>query len=587
MSAYSTDRFDPPSYFSEEIMIQRKRRLLSAAVLWLIKTVIRFRRHSAGTVHKPEPTPEENPALVKLGRIVTSILERALAQGHTVVPLNDLSQFILSRNKSYSESELSVGLKQLSEQGHLTIRGAMVSLPHVAKAEETVAHRIRHIGRRARKISPRRLGKWIDAEGGQLSKEQREALGILTTSPVTILTGPPGTGKTSMIRAISAIFEQSRHRVYLTAPTGRAAARLSEATGKPAQTLHRLLHGHQGQEPLKDLLTPSVKEVVIVDEASMLDLFLAERLVDFCSSRTRLIFVGDIHQLPSVKPGQILGDFIKSKQFPVITLTQTFRQAKDSLIATAAREIKVGVIPELPSPGSAKSDCYLIEADSTSEIQRIVVNAATKSLPKRCGANPLDIQILTPMRIGALGTITLNKLVRNSLGHHNVTEHSSKQEQQSDFCPNDRVLQTENDYDLGIFNGECGIVEKVTSETLTVRFGVRRIEYPQDRAEKLSHGFAITIHKSQGSEYPYVIIPIHESQSRMLTRELLYTALTRGKTMVVLVGSHRALMQAINATGSNRRTGIKDLLSPPETAEEAERKAKEQRWMAGEKPEWR
>src|SRR5262249_11177154 len=377
-----------------------------------------------------------------------------------------------------------------------------------------------------------------------------------------ILTGAPGTGKTVTIKALSAIFERAGYQVYLTAPTGRAAARLSEATGKPAQTLHRLLHNHRQQQPIRELDIPPIKEAVIVDEASMIDLFLAERLVEFCTSRTRLIFVGDIHQLPPVGPGQVFRDLIESGQISVVELTNIIRQSEQSTITVAARRIKAGVMPELPSPGAAQSDCYFIEANSAFKIQRLVVAAATSSLPKRRGADPhRDIQVLTPMRKGPLGTITLNKLIRDSLNQSTSESNGSAKSSQLEFQTNDRVLQTRNNYDLGVFNGECGIVEDVASETVTVRFGERRVEYPQTSFSELAHGFAITIHRSQGSEYPFIIIPVHECQSVMLTRELLYTALTRGRKMVVLIGSRRAFLQAISATRSNRYTGLKSLLS--------------------------
>src|SRR5262249_51603130 len=275
-----------------------------------------------------------------------------------------------------------------------------------------------------------------------------------------ILTGAPGTGKTVTIKALSAIFERAGYQVYLTAPTGRAAARLSEATGKPAQTLHRLLHNHRQQQPIRELIIPPVKEAVIVDEASMLDLFLAERLVEFCTPRTRLVFAGDVHQLPPVGPGQVFRDLIESGQIPVIELTNTIRQSERSSITAAARQIKAGAAPELTSPGAAQSDCYFIDANYAFKIQRLVVAAATSSLPKRCGADPhRDIQVLTPMRNGPLGTITLNKLIRDSLNQSPSESNGSAKSSQLDFQPNDRVLQTRNNYDLGVFNGECGIVE--------------------------------------------------------------------------------------------------------------------------------
>jgi len=295
----------------------------------------------------------------------------------------------------------------------------------------------------------------------------------------------------------------------------------------------------------------------------MLDLFLAERLVEFCASRTRLVFAGDVYQLPPVGPGQVFRDLIESGRIPVVELTNTIRQSEQSAITAAARRIKAGAAPELTSPGAEKSDCYFIEANSAFKIQRLVVAAATSSLPKRRGADPhRDIQVLTPMRKGPLGTTALNNLIRDSLNQTASESNGSPHSSHPDFQPNDRVLQTRNNYDLGVLNGECGIVEDAKNEAVTVRFGERRVEYPQTSVSELAHGFAITIHRSQGSEYPFVIIPVHESQSVMLTRELLYTALTRARKMVAIIGSRRAFMQAVSATRSNRRTGLKDLLFP-------------------------
>src|SRR6266498_404188 len=546
------------------MMIERKRRLLRAVILWLIETGLSLLRHSPS--RKAQQPTEQNEALAKLKTLAVAILQQALAQGHTCIPLNELVRLLCSRRKGIEEGDAVFALRQLSQQGDISVRGDIVALPHVARAEEIIAHRLRHIGRRSHRINPHRLDNWANAEGDPLKDEQRAALRVLTASPIAILTGAPGTGKTVTIKALSAILERAGYQVYLTAPTGRAAARLSEATGKPAQTLHRLLHNHRQQQSIRDLIIPTIKEAVIVDEASMLDLFLAERLVEFCTSRTRLIFVGDVYQLPPVGPGQVFRDLIESEQIPVVKLTTTFRQSDPSSITTAARQIKAGAAPELPSPGAAQSDCYFIEANSAFKIQRLVVAAATSSLPKRCGADPhRDIQILTPMRKGPLGTFALNNLIRDSLKQTDAEANPSAQSSQPDFQPNDRVLQTRNNYDLGVFNGECGIVEDVTSETVTVRYGERCVEYPQTSFSELAHGFAITIHRSQGSEYPFVIIPVHESQSVMLARELLYTALTRGRKMVVLIGSRRAFMQAINTTRSNRHTGLRKLLSPSTT----------------------
>jgi exodeoxyribonuclease V alpha subunit len=412
-----------------------------------------------------------------------------------------------------------------------------------------------------RRINPQRLAEWISKECAELNDEQRAAVSLLVNSSVAILAGDPGTGKTLTVKSLTAVLERAGYQVYLTAPTGRAAARLAEATGRTAQTLHRLLHNNRRQESLRDLILPQIKEAVIVDEASMLNLFLAERLVEFCSSRTKLIFVGDVYQLPPVGPGQAFRDLIESHQIPIIELTNNHRQSEQSRIAVAARMIKAGIAPELPAPGEVKSDCYFIEADKVNEIQQLVVNTAARSLPRRCGADPhREIQLLTPMRKGALGTIALNNLIRLALNRE-ANAGAQPGSSNHNFQPGDRVLQTRNNYDLGVFNGECGIVVEATEKTVTVSFGGRSVTYQQGSTADLTFGSAITIHRSQGSEYPFVIIPVHESQSVMLTRELLYTAMTRGKRMVVIIGSRRAFAQAIGNPYRHRLTGLPDLLS--------------------------
>ncbi|HZS06757.1 MAG TPA: AAA family ATPase [Blastocatellia bacterium] len=499
--------------------------------------------------------------LPRLAEPILALLNQALTQGHTCLPLNEIICRLQSCHSNAPESEILSALGHLNKRGDIRVRVwqriGQVSLSHAARAEETIAHGLQQIGRRLRPVKAERVNEWIRLEGEQLTDEQRAAIRLLMTAPIAILTGDPGTGKTATIKVLTAICERAGYHIHLTAPTGRAAARLAEAAGRPAQTLHRLLHNHQPrQRTLRDLIVGRPPEVVIVDEASMLDVFLAERLVRYCSPRTRLIFVGDVHQLPPVGPGQVLQDLIASGCLPVVELTTRFRQSEQSRITAAARDIKAGRVPELPAPGKAKADCYFIEADNVTEIQQLVVNAATRSLPVRCGANPYrDVQILTPMRNGALGTVVLNYLVRRASDKAITSE-------QSPFAAGDRVLQTRNNYRLGLFNGECGFVEEVADKTTQVRFGNRLVTYQQAFHADLLHGFAITIHRSQGSEYPFVIIPVHESQNVMLTRELLYTALTRGRQMVVLIGSRRAFARAVSLTNSHRLTGLSSLLSP-------------------------
>jgi exodeoxyribonuclease V alpha subunit len=552
-------------------MIRQKRRRFTSVILWLINTGLGLLHSTAP--QREQPAMEQDDALTKLKPSVVAILQQALAQGHTCLSLDELVHFLRTRTKGIEEAEAIFALRQLSQSGDVSIRGNAVSLPHVAHAEEKISHRLRYIGQRLRNLKPHHLAGWIKAEAVQLTDEQREAVCFLAASPVAILTGDPGTGKTVTIKALTAVLERAGYQVYLTAPTGRAAARLAEATGRPAQTLHRLLHNNRRHQPLKDLIAPQMKEAIIVDEASMLDLFLAERLVEFCAARTKLILVGDAHQLPPVGPGQVFRDLLESGQVPVVELTDCLRQSEQSRITAAAKQIKLGITPELPAPGQTSSDCYFIEADNVFEIQRLVVNAATRSLPARCGADPYqDVQVLTPMRKGPLGTFALNGLIRRALNQESADANDAAQSSEQGFLPADRVLQTRNNYNLGVFNGECGIVEESTGENVTVKFGERRVVYHKTVLSDLAHGFAITIHRSQGSEYPFVIIPIHECQNVMLTRELLYTALTRGKEMVALIGSRCAFEQAINHTRSHRGAGLKNLLSPS-TAHSTAKKA--------------
>jgi exodeoxyribonuclease V alpha subunit len=543
-------------------MIERNRRLLRAAILWLIESGFNLLRHSS--MRKTLQLPRQNDALAKLEAFAVTALHQALAHGHTCIPLDEFADFLCSRHKDSVGDNVSIALEQLSQCRDIRVSGEVVSFPHVSQAEESIARLLGSIGQRSRMINFTHLTEWISVECGTLNDEQCAAVRILSASPVGILTGEPGTGKTVTIKALTTIFERAGYQVHLTAPTGRAAARLSEATRRPAQTLHRLLQHHRQRQPIRELIVHPIKEAIIVDEASMLDLFLAERLVEFCTSRTRLILVGDVNQLPPVGPGQVFRDLLESGQFPVAKLSNIFRQTEQSSIILAARQINAGIAPELPTPGTVKTDCYFIEANAVFEIQRLVVTAATSSLPKRCGADPhRDIQVLSPMRGGPLGTVMLNKLIRDSLDQTVAKTSRPTRSSRPEFQPYDRVLQTRNNYELGVFNGECGIVQESSGKTLTVRFGERRVEYHQKSFAELTHGFAITIHRSQGSEYPFVIIPVHECQSAMLSRELLYTALTRGRKMVVLIGSRGALLQAINTTRSDRRTGLKALLSAP------------------------
>ncbi len=488
------------------------------------------------------------------------VLNQALREGHTCLSLASFgrrAEAQLGVNKAAPEAILGA-LGRLQAHRRIRLTDTYVALAQCAVAEETIAKGLAHIGRRVRPIHPARLGQLLESSTVGLSDEQRDAVRHIVNAPVSILTGAPGTGKTSTVRALLEIFELAGCKVRLAAPTGRAAERLREVTGHPAQTLHRMLRANQpAASSIWSRIFP-VADVIIVDEASMIDVFLMARLIKACAPSTKLILVGDVNQLPSIGAGQVLFDLIESGTVPVIELRKNFRQTNGSRIIAAAEAIKKGRRPDLPAPGQTQSDCYFIESGTAAEIARLVVKAATRSLPARCGADPYqDIQALTPKHRGLLGSISLNERIqmalRNPESDSCPTAHS--------FLPGDRVLHTKNNYQLNVFNGQCGSVQNTTDETVTVKFGERAVTYSCASLLQLTPGFAITIHRSQGSEYPFVIIPIHESQQPMLSRELLYTALTRGQQIVVLIGSRRALEMAVeNTVRGKLQTGLKQAL---------------------------
>jgi exodeoxyribonuclease V alpha subunit len=370
-------------------MVEQKRRRFRSLISWVIGIGIGLLRVNAG--HQKPVAQEQNDAPAKLKASVIALLQQALAQGHTCLSADEVISLLGSHQRDVTPDAVAYAVKQLNLRSGIVVRNNTLSLPSAACAEEMIAHSLHQIGKRLRKINPHHLAEWIGIEGAQLNDEQRTAIAILANSPVAILTGDPGTGKTVTVKTLAAVLERAGYQVHLTAPTGRAAARLAEATGRSAQTLHRLLHNSRTQQPLRDLMASQIKEAIIVDEASMLDLFLAERLARFCTPRTRLILVGDVHQLPPVGPGQVFRDLIESGQLRIVELTRSFRQSEQSGISRAAKQIKAGIVPELPSPAETKSDCYFIEAGNAFEIQQLVVNAATSSLPRRCGANPYAI----------------------------------------------------------------------------------------------------------------------------------------------------------------------------------------------------
>ncbi len=413
-------------------------------------------------------------------------------------------------------------------------------------------------------------------EGIRYAAMQRKAIKTAINSGVMVLTGGPGTGKTTVIKAVIRVFELLGYDFVLAAPTGRAAKRMSEATQYEAKTIHRLLEMEYaaGEIPKfkRDETNLIEEKVIIIDEASMVDISVMAALLKAIKPGSRLILIGDIDQLPSVGAGNVLHDIIESEQFDVIHLKEIFRQAKESLIVTNAHAINRGELPELTQKDS---DFFFITRDSDEAIARTVADLYVNRLPKTYGAKIREeIQVITPSHKGSAGTGMLNILLQKALNPPQARKDEKKKNERI-FRVGDKVMQIKNNYDLtwtreddsegsGVFNGDIGVITSLSlqDESLTVDYDGKKVVYDFTLLEELEHAYAITIHKSQGSEYPVVIIPLYQCAPRLLTRNLLYTAVTRAQNMVVLVGHREIVKQMVeNNYQSKRYTGLKHLLS--------------------------
>jgi exodeoxyribonuclease V alpha subunit len=379
----------------------------------------------------------------------------------------------------------------------------------------------------------------------QLARSQREAVTQALKSKVLVVTGGPGTGKTTIVRGILEIFTARGLRCALCAPTGRAAKRLTETTGREARTIHRLLEFDGALGGFKrDAANPLTDDLVVVDEASMVDVVLMNQLLRAIPPHACVILVGDVDQLPSVGPGLVLGDVIGSGVVPVVRLTEIFRQAGQSWIVRAAHAVNHGEIPE--SAPAGQGDFYFVEASTPELILDRILTMVRTRIPQRFGLDPLrDVQLLTPMNRSELGAEALNRQLQEVLNP--AAGQAQVERFGSTFRAGDKVIQTHNNYTKEVFNGDIGRIASIeeAERELVVDFDGRRVAYDFGELDELALAYSLTIHKSQGSEYPAVIIPLHPQHFLMLQRNLLYTGLTRGKKLVVLVGSFKALEMAV------------------------------------------
>lgn len=384
----------------------------------------------------------------------------------------------------------------------------------------------------------------------ELAEEQLEAVHTATKSKIMVLTGGPGTGKTTILNAIIKVFQSIGAKVLLAAPTGRAAKRMTETSGVEAKTIHRLLEFSPKEEGFgRNENNPLACALLVVDEASMMDTMLMYHLIKAAPMGTTLIFVGDVNQLPSVGPGNVLRDIIASGTVPVVELIEVFRQAAESDIICNAHLINKGELPYFRS--GLKTDFYLFKQENGEECAELIVDLVKNRIPKRFGFAPEEIQVLCPMTKGSTGTLNLNKELQQALNP------SPQQIVRGDkiFKLNDKVMQIRNNYDKDVFNGDMGYIIIINAEEreLTIRFDERNIIYDFEELDEIVPAYAITIHKSQGAEYPVVIVPLLMQHFVMLERNLIYTAVTRGKKMVVLVGQMKALAMGVKNNKIRKR----------------------------------
>jgi len=395
-----------------------------------------------------------------------------------------------------------------------------------------------------------------------LAEEQRLAVETAARCPLLVVTGGPGVGKTTIVKAILSVFDRAKIDTRLAAPTGRAAKRMSEATGRAATTLHRLLEFEPKRNAFKrDAKNPIEAGAIIVDESSMVDIWMADALTQAVADGSRLVLVGDVDQLPSVGPGSFLRDAIDSGVVPCVRLVKIFRQAEQSLIVQNAHRINAGELPVIPEAGDTSSDFFIIDKRDPDEARKVILELVMNRIPKRFGLDPLrDIQVLTPMHRGPAGTVALNEELQAALNPHGLSLTRGK----NLFRVGDKVMQLRNDYDRNVWNGDVGIIKSVDVEegTLVVRFAdggsssePREVPYDGGSLDELTLAYASTVHKSQGSEYPAVVIPLLTTHFVMLNKNLLYTAVTRGKRLVVLVADPKALRLALTPRESAESGG--------------------------------
>jgi exodeoxyribonuclease V alpha subunit len=544
--------------------------------------------HTADRIALSAGVPEQSPQRMRAGLL--HVLERAHARfGHCFLPERSLIAQAMELLDADPEP-LRAALDALRADGKAVVEplpdrdgGGSEPEPVVFTrwlhvAESSVAGELIRLHRAASRL-PERVRR--AAAGGDrveaLHPDQRRAVETALRETVSVLTGGPGCGKSFTVRVITELARAGGARVALAAPTGRAAKRLSELTGLPAMTVHRMVRPREDPADdgaLFDHEDPFLADLIVIDETSMLDLPIARTLLRKIPSGCHVLFVGDPDQLPSVGPGNVLGDLLDVPAIPRVRLTHVFRQSLGSPITANAHRVREGLLPY------RDKDFYLIQEEDADAVPELVADLATRRIPGRLGVDPDDVQVLCPGRRKAAGAEELNRLLqeRRNPPRPGVPEYWADGRV---FRPGDKVMPIRNNYDKGtegVFNGASGTITRLVPDERRLEIAMddgQTVTYGYDELDEILHAYAITVHRSQGSEYPYVIIPLTTAAgSPVLRRDLLYTAITRARRMVVLVGQERALEIAVGNRGMRRNTSLairlNHLLPPPDAAAAAE-----------------
>ena len=509
--------------------------------------------------------PADSP--LRAGAGVRHVLQEIAADGHCAAFRDELTAkavTLLGIPPPIIEQAIAAELAEDRLVAETIHERPVLLLSTLQRAEAGIARGIARLKRDATawgRIDADKALAWVEGQTGMvLSASQRRAVATAINGKLTIITGGPGVGKTTVVNAILRILLAKGIDVRLCAPTGRAAKRLAQLTGLEAKTIHRLLEfDPQAMGFKRDQYSPLETDLVVCDEVSMVDTALMNQLLRAVPTTAAVLLVGDVDQLPSVGPGAVLADLLDSGQVATVRLTEVFRQAAASRIVVNAHRVNQGQVPAAPSD-DATSDFYLIRCETPEQVHERLLRAVAERMPERFGLHPVrDIQVLTPMNRGGLGARALNVALQALL---NPTAQPRIHRFGWTYAPGDKVIQLMNNYDKDVFNGDIGRIEAIDTEEglVQIDFDGRRVDYEVGELDEIALAYATSVHKAQGSEYPAVVIPVAMQHYALLQRNLLYTAVTRGKRLVVLIAEPRALTMAVHRSGAGRLTRLRQRL---------------------------